>query len=220
MQKPYSNPIFWISIFGNIFAIIVALGIIHWMGGFRQFKTRLKNRGLSESYHMDISQQNILPAQQADLMFLGNSLIANGQWAEWFPEFKVANRGIRGDGVEGVMRRLDAIVKNPPKRLVLLIGINDLAYHDSVWLVEKYGGLLTALKSKLPTTKVYVQSILPVNNHVKDTGHSNQTITLVNSQLQQIDGKLKTNWTLDGLHLTGIAYQQWATFLKTKVEIE
>ncbi len=235
MQKPFSNPIFWISILANIATIAVAIGIISWMGGYRQFMSRLKNRGLSTAYEMDKSQQSILPTKQADLLFLGNSLIANGHWTEWFPDHIVLNRGIRGDGIEGVMRRLDPLAIEPPKEIVLLIGINDLAYHDKDWVISKYKLLLKQLKTKLPITKVLVQSILPVNNHVKDTGHSNLDITLINKELEKVvvdtgyrwldlhplfsdgNGNLKKDWTLDGLHLTGIAYQKWTAFLKKQI---
>ena len=234
MRKPISNPIFWISILGNIVTIVVAIGIINWMGGYRQFMSRLKNRGLSEAYEMDKSQQKILPAKQTDLLFLGNSLIANGHWAEWFPNHVVVNRGIRGDGIEGVMNRLEPLTRVPPKAIILLIGINDLAFHDSDWVLSKYQILLNQLKDKLPSTKVLVQSILPVNNHVKDTGHSNDTIVLINKELENyleelnfswldlhplfsdVHGNLKEEWTLDGLHLTGIAYQKWASLLNKR----
>ncbi len=235
MQKPSSNNLLRISLLVNLITLIAGLGLVYWMGGFQHLVNRLKNRGLSAEYEMQISQLELIPTKPKDIVFLGNSLIANGQWQEWFGENRVGNQGIRGDGIEGIMKRIPRIAESKPEKLIVLIGINDLAFHDSQWLLEKYTLLVKQLKDQMPTTKVFIQSILPVNNHVKDTGYSNERISLFNKELEKLvtqaklyfvdlkplfadqSGNLHENWTLDGLHLTGIAYEQWALFLKQQI---
>lgn len=235
MQKPNSHLLLKFSLLANVLAVLIALGVVFWMGGWKHFYAKLKNRGLSEQYAMQIDQLNLLPQDSMDLVFLGNSLIANGHWGEWFGDQKVANRGISGDGIEGVLGRLETVKRLRPEKLFLLIGINDLAFHSEEWLLERYENLLRQLKVELPGTKVWVQSILPVNNSVKETGHANETISLVNSELESMakrheigflnlhpifadqKGRLKAEWTLDGIHLTGTAYQFWSDFLRKEV---
>ena len=66
---------------------------------------------------------------QGALVFLGDSITQGwgDDFSHWFPEMKIANRGISGDTSRGVLIRLkeDVLSLDPPV-VVLLIGTNDL----------------------------------------------------------------------------------------------
>lgn len=66
---------------------------------------------------------------QGALVFLGDSITQGwgDDFSHWFPEIKIANRGISGDTSRGVLIRLkeDVLSLDPPL-IVLLIGTNDL----------------------------------------------------------------------------------------------
>ncbi len=47
-----------------------------------------------------------LPPSPGRVVFLGDSITQQGVWDEWFPELRCLRRGIGGDSVGGVQRRL------------------------------------------------------------------------------------------------------------------
>ncbi len=104
-------------------------------------------------------------------------------------------------------------------------------------IIENIFTFLSKIKGGSPNTKIFVQSILPINETIKifpqqfkDNGSH---ILIINDQLSRyadrmrytyIDlynkfldeqGKMKTTYTTDGLHLNEAGYQRWVEVLKT-----
>ena len=70
------------------------------------------------------------------LVFIGDSLTRWGDWWHRFPGYQVANLGISGETVEGLLARRELIrmqIDNP-NFIFLMTGINNLAtvQHDIV----------------------------------------------------------------------------------------
>ncbi|MFB9864385.1 family 20 glycosylhydrolase [Rufibacter immobilis] len=197
---------------------------------------QVKPIGLSDSlfstyYHQRATLFKHLPHTQGDIIFLGNSLSDGGEWSELFGDSRIKNRGISGDVSAGVIHRIEEVAQRKPGKVFLLIGTNDLAQNvkpDS--LLKNIFWLSGYLKQKSPATRLYVQSILPVNAHFKKfEGHTNKSdlIRKVNDRLQieaskrgytyldlqsafsDENGRLKTKYTNDGLHLNGDGYMFW-----------
>lgn len=182
-------------------------------------------------YHQRASFFRSMPIQRNEIIFLGNSITDGAGWAQLFNDKRMINQGISGDISAGVLHRLDAVVKRKPSKVFLLIGTNDLARGISADSVLKnILWIADYIKQELPATQLYVQSILPVNDAFeKFKGHTKNTalIQQLNTQLkanaaakhfQYVDlfssfadakGKLKKEFTNDGLHLMGHAYLQW-----------
>lgn len=182
-------------------------------------------------WHQRATLFRSLPQTEGDIIFLGDSITDGGEWDELFGDSHCKNRGISGDITAGVLKRLDEIVKRKPKKIFLLIGINDLSRNISQDSVLKNIFLIAdAVKLYSPATKLYVQSILPVNDSFrKFNGHVDKgdNVRWVNEQLKANEGtyrytfvnlhkyfandsgKLYKKYTNDGLHLTGEAYQLW-----------
>ena len=182
-------------------------------------------------YHQRVSHFRTLPQTKQDIIFLGNSISDGGEWSELFNDLQVKNRGISGDITAGVLHRLDEIYNRKPAKVFLLIGTNDLARGikaDSV--VRNILWIADLIKAKSPATKLYVQSIFPVNESFgKFTGHMSRRkeITEVNRVLREnapakhytylnisaalsdSTGRLNRAYTNDGLHLTGPGYLKW-----------
>ncbi len=172
-----------------------------------------------------------MPQTKGDIIFLGNSITDGNEWNELFKDSRIKNRGISGDITAGVIHRLDEIVKRKPAKVFLLIGTNDLAWGISTDSVVKNILLISSyLKQESPTTRLFVQSILPVNTvYGKFGGHTGngEKINHINKQLKdssqingytfidlhtafsESSGKLKAALTNDGLHLKGNAYALW-----------
>lgn len=173
-----------------------------------------------------------LPVTSRDIIFLGNSITDGGEWHELFASRRVKNRGISGDRTGWMLERLDPILKGQPKKLFLLIGTNDLAADITVGeVVANVRKIIERFQSESPRTKLYVQSVFPVNNSFKKFatrhGRHDADIVAVNKELQALcaakgivyidlwtpladkNGKLRSDLTNDGLHLMGQGYIVW-----------
>ncbi|CAN5437575.1 hypothetical protein BH20BAC1_BH20BAC1_00350 [soil metagenome] len=185
----------------------------------------------STYYHQRVTLFKSLPQTKGDIIFVGNSITDGGEWSELFNDLKIKNRGISGDITAGVISRIDEVSNRKPSKVFLMIGVNDLARNttpDSI--VKNIFIIADYIHQQTPATKLYVKSILPVNNvYGKFNTHTNkgEQIKIINAQLKDdadshdytyIDlyasfadenGKLKANLTNDGLHLKGEAYLIW-----------
>ena len=68
-----------------------------------------------------------LPVGRGDIVFVGNSITDNCEWAELFADRRVKNRGIGTDRAQWLAERIDPIAAGHPRKLFLMIGTNDLA---------------------------------------------------------------------------------------------
>lgn len=201
-----------------------------------QIKLPILNDSLFGTYYQQrVSHFKLVPAKQDDIVFIGNSITDGAEWNELFNDNTIKNRGISGDISAGVLHRIGNIGKQKPKKIFLLIGTNDLARGISTDSLIK-NILLAAdwIKQESPSTKLFIQSILPVSDVFRKFGsHTNKTdsILKVNTRLKKeaenhrynyIDlypffcnkqGKLDVKYSNDGLHLLGEGYLLWKHIL-------
>lgn len=178
-----------------------------------------------------------LPNTKNEIIFLGNSITDGSEWAELLQDKRIKNRGISGDITEGVIYRLGEITESKPAKVFLLIGINDLARNipkDTVY--SNICLIIKNIKEQSSKTKIFVQSILPVNPAFdKFSGHCSKTdeVKWINGKLEDLsvqsgfhyvdlfthftnedDDFMNPEYTNDGLHLTGEGYLKWAEIVK------
>lgn len=97
-----------------------------------------------------------------DVLFLGDSHTQRGLFSELYPDLRVVNRGIGSDTSDGVMKRLDEIVKLSPKKIVMLFGGNDRAFEATPeHVVQNMGAIVARLKNELPNAKIAIVSLFP-----------------------------------------------------------
>lgn len=187
-------------------------------------------------YARRVTHFETLPVGNKDIIMLGNSLTDGAEWNELMRNSHVKNRGIVGDIVQGYYERMEPILKGKPKKIFIMGGVNDVSHEvtgDSIArAMEK---LIVLIKTRCPRTKIYLQSMLPFNNEVrmwkllKDREH---VVVEGNRALEQVarrqgvtwidlyplfvdgDGRLKAEFTNDGLHLMGPAYLIWRDAIK------
>lgn len=178
------------------------------------------------------SRNDDVPVEQAPLVaFVGDSITAEGDWASWFPEFRVLNLGVGGDTTEDVLARYPDVLEARPDTVVLLIGTNDLATRKSVeHLVRNIEFLLVSLRRDLPGTRTLVQSILPRSREFADSvrdanRHLRQFAPTVHAQyldlwpaFAQEDGEINPEFAHDRLHLTPAGYEAWLGELRPGLE--
>jgi len=182
-------------------------------------------------YWQRVTHFRTLPRSKEDILFVGNSITDGSGWGELFNDLHVKNRGISGDYTAGVLNRLKDITDGRPAKIFLMIGVNDLSRNtapDSI--VKNICLAVSYIRQEMPSTKVYVQSILPVNAVFgKFGGHTKKKneILEANRLLQEkamatgfvfidmytafsdLNGALDTKLTNDGLHLKGSGYELW-----------
>lgn len=124
-----------------------------------------------------------------------------------------------------------------PSKIFINIGTNDIAQVDFSMekLLENYEKILLQIQSRLPKTKVYVMAYYPVNETDKIpegewgkqlfTNRNNATIKMVNAEVEKLakklqydfinvnaglideTGKLKREFTVEGVHMYANAYE-------------
>jgi len=187
------------------------------------------------SYDIKVGQFKSYPNAEKDIVFLGNSITAGTDWNELLGNKNIKNRGISGDITFGVLERLDEVIEGKPAKVFILIGINDISRNvpDSV-ILSNYQKIIQRIKKGSPATKIYCQTLLPVNNtfdKFKNHYNKDEHILWVNQQLKVLAQSQKVNlidlypafldsekrlikeFTHDGLHLTAAGYQKWAELL-------
>lgn len=185
----------------------------------------------NEYYYQRASHFATLPVDSDDIIILGNSLSDNGRWNEAFNDANVKNRGIISDVVQGISDRVSLVTQGHPKKIFLLIGVNDVSHHiapDSI--AEAVEKLIVKIKTETPETELYLQSWLPINNDFKRYKNmigKEMIILQGNVLLEQVarrqgvtwvnlfpafadkDCKLPAHLTNDGLHLNEAGYRIW-----------
>lgn len=189
----------------------------------------------SELYGQRSTLFSELGVNNNTIVFFGNSLTHGCEWHELLNNPNVVNRGINGDTVDGLMERLASVTDGSPAKIFLLIGANDVSHDltaDSIATAIEV--LVTEIQVKAPATKLYLQSLLPINNsfnRYRLMAGKEQTIRDINALLEPMaarhgityinihdafcdeDGNLRADLTNDGLHILGPGYIIWREIL-------
>lgn len=182
---------------------------------------------------------NKMPVKKGAVIFLGDSLTEAGRWEDIAPELPILNRGISGDISFGVVARLEEIIRHQPKKVFLMIGVNDLKRNvPAAMIIANYNKIIKRIQQESPKTQIYLSSLLPINDaklieafkQVKNTD-----LSKINTELKQLSttyknvtfvdlypvfadekGQLKADMTPDGIHLEVAAYIPYINYLKAK----
>lgn len=181
---------------------------------------------------------NKMPVAKKSIIFLGNSLTEAGRWKDIAPELPILNRGISGDISFGVYARLDEVLRHQPKKIFLMIGVNDLKREiPTQYIIKNYERIVDKIRKDSPKTRIYLNSILPINKQkllesfkeVKNTDVKilNEALLAISQKhklvkfidlhriLADKNGELRSEITPDGIHLEVSAYVEFVNYLKT-----
>lgn len=168
----------------------------------------------------------------ADVVMLGDSVTAGGRWQEMFPEARIVNRGVGGDTVTGLLRRAPRIAAMRPRQVFVLAGINDiLSGNRPEEILPRYDKAIAILRSS--GAQVYVQPTLACGVRCNDEQRARQQA--FNAALPAIaarhgavwldlnvsmagGGRMKPEYTWDGVHLTGAGYAAWRNVLRPLIQ--
>ncbi|MBR1471632.1 MAG: hypothetical protein IJ600_08330 [Lachnospiraceae bacterium] len=171
---------------------------------------------------------SFLYSYPTDVVFLGDSLTERCSWNEMFPDLRVLNRGIGGDTVNGVLVRLDTVMKTQPKKIFLMVGVNNLMNGNEVdQIIEDYSVLLDELQEiqEEDGCKIYVESILPAGAALKNASRvildgrevnaavremcEDRDITYIDltDKFSNEDLGLRNEYDYDGVHINAKGYR-------------
>ena len=181
-----------------------------------------------------------LPIGKKDIVMLGNSLTDGCEFNELLGNRHIKNRGIVGDIVQGLIDRIGPVIEGQPKKLFIMSGVNDISHGvsaDSIARVTEK--LIIMVKQGSPRTKIYLQSLLPFNNDVREwkllVGRDHVVVE-ANALLEEVarrqgvtwinlyplfadeNGHLRADLTNDGLHLMGQGYLIWRDAIKPYIK--
>jgi lysophospholipase L1-like esterase len=259
VSSQWKKNILTLSLFVNLIFFLLFSYIVHKRGGSSYLIERTKsifiektktasvpksnfslNRRTSSYYHKK-SHFELLPDTDNEIIFLGDSITDWCRWSELFQNLNIKNRGIGADRTDGILLRLDEIISSSPDKIFIMIGINDLNQGvDVLDIVRNYKQIIQIISDKSPGTKIYVQSILPVNEQLLAKFYPKSKIRAENirklndflkdlSSEYQIgyinlyslfkgdEDQLDEKFTYDGLHLRGEAYLIWKSYIEQDV---
>lgn len=223
-----------ISLFLNFLLVGMGSIVVQKIGGIEFIKKQMQpapsGKGTSDYYFTKKSIFDQSDAKNVSKIFIGDSITDYGEFQEYFPNEVVLNRGIRNDVSKGVLNRIQEVVNRNPKEAYLMIGVNDIRYSKGSKNFEKH---ITAIVKSFEgeSSKLIIQSILPVNNELFGNEVSNKKVKQFNEVLQRIaeengieyidlhssfvdkKGQLDEKFTIDGIHLNGEGYKIWVDAL-------
>jgi lysophospholipase L1-like esterase len=150
-----------------------------------------------------------------------------------YSDFEFVNLGISGERINGLCARLPSILREKPKEIILLIGINDILGNKSI---EQITSLFTKLLAILNKHDVIFKVIEII--HVGDTKNQfNPQITEVNKMLHSLtspdnmvpptgmgifsdDMILDSKYSDDGLHLNELGYSRLNNIIFSEIQLK
>jgi lysophospholipase L1-like esterase len=167
----------------------------------------------------------------ADVAFVGDSLTEYGMWSEFFPGFRIVNRGVVRDESSDILKRLDSIDSTSPEYVFLMFGINDILRGVSVGqIVRNYDQVVSHFRDR--GINVVIQSTIQceVTRCLGKIEKVNELNALLSSYaevngiafvdlgpLSDRDG-LARRYTIDGLHLNFEGYSVWVEAIRPLLE--
>lgn len=179
-----------------------------------------------------------------NIVMLGDSITDGYDLDKYYGRDElIVNSGIGGNKAQDIISNIrNRVYDYNPSELFLLIGVNDILYDNASpeEVIQKIDTIVLETKEKLPNTKIYIESIYPVNNtwrdehddRVKDEKQVNGIIIMTNDLIKEYceehdltyidiyphllddNGVLDHSYSDDGLHPNDKGYEVITKILK------
>lgn len=155
----------------------------------------------------------------ADVVFIGDSRVQIPQWQDMFPRAYVANRGIGGDTLDGLLKHVDNLGMQKPSVVVLEMGVNDVLRQRqpefTAAIADKVMKRLKPTAGRMVILEVIDCAVEGCDrNNVADLNAKFRSLSVqygaqfvpLNADLSGPDGLLPA-YSYDGLHLNAAGYR-------------
>lgn len=177
---------------------------------------------------------------KGEIVLVGDSLTDFYQISEFIPTCSIKNRGIAEDTTDDLIERIQEILLIKPSKVFLQIGINDIIQKGKKIKPNQLVNKIITIADMFSNINaiVYIISLYPINrkkmlfspyicgkatnkiiNAVnleleKQCNEKNHEFINVHDNLCDGYGNLRQEFTLEGLHLTVLAYEEITNILK------
>ena len=188
-------------------------------------------------------------AKKENIVFYGDSITDYYDLEKYYDDIPVINSGISGNITDDLIEDIDErVIRYNPSRVIILIGTNDIVLTDdsNEKIVNKIIKICDKIHDLRKYTKIYVQSIYPVNRNEEDSKinldmvktRNNDRIEKINkllkekvmkknynyidmyTELKDEDGNLNVDYTVDGLHISDEGYEVITKKINEAIGIE
>lgn len=170
-----------------------------------------------------------------NLLFIGDSITEGFENSKLLPEYNTVNKGFSGDSTFETITRIEPDwFDAKPDLIFICIGTNDLArdINEDV-ITSNIKSIVKKIRSFYSDGKIILIPLFPTRDN---PARPNKLIDSLNLKIKYLsdelrvgffnthphftdeEGKLKKEFTDDGLHLTLNAYEHWAKLTKTFLE--
>ncbi|MCP4763649.1 MAG: hypothetical protein GY870_17900 [archaeon] len=244
MSIPFHDMLFGKKLM-RIVAVIFIAFIVGIMVGKGSFISSIKSRidsalNLSfetqhkiSSYHQDkIDLFNALGGSSSEILFVGDSLIDNGEWQELLPNHQVINRGIQGIIISDLLNLVQQIKLIKAPKIFVMIGVNDLRRGlKQKNILTSYSNLINQLLENFEL--VFIHSILlgpsyeeelniktmDFNSNLEKLSKKNKRVVFINlNPMISPEGYISKKFSFDGIHLNGSGYMIWRDAVKLQID--
>ena len=140
-----------------------------------------------------------------------------------------------GENLYGLNKKVSSQLSNHSCETVVIgMGTNELGWFTQKQFEEQYGVLARKIREINPNSNIVVLSIPPVSQSKSDSSsaYNNSNVKKSNEYIKKIcvdnsllfldcsayfGDVLRSDWTGDGMHLTGNAYIGWYDFIKSEI---
>ena len=140
-----------------------------------------------------------------------------------------------GENLYGLNKKVSSQLSNHSCETVVIgMGTNELGWFTQKQFEEQYGVLVRKIREINPNSNIVVLSIPPVSQSKSDSSsaYNNSNVKKSNEYIKKIcvdnsllfldcsayfGDVLRSDWTGDGMHLTGNAYIGWYDFIKSEI---
>ncbi|MFD2100794.1 D-alanyl-lipoteichoic acid biosynthesis protein DltD [Flagellimonas iocasae] len=204
----------------------------------RKFKTEeVKDIPYSNNWRYK-QEMSLYPyyKKKGTIVMLGNSITYRVDWNELLNRSDVINRGVGSDITKGMLERLPHVINTSPQLCFVMGGVNDLNAGGPIdTIVSNLEKIAAVLKQN--EVKPVIFSILHVSDTYQDYAEFNKKVKQTNEAIKKMcadhniefvdlnrslseNEMLKTEYSFDGIHLTGLGYSKWRDAILPIIERE
>lgn len=223
----------------NIFFSIAVIHHLKKSGGLKFLKMRLSGQivrpGDHESnyYTMKLSSFYAMPSDTSQTVIFGNSIADYCDWAEIMENPLIVNRGIGGDNIIGMAKRVGQIAASSPGKVFIMLDSKDFNLKTPPdTITNSYNRIIDTLLLKTPGSEIFCTSILPVNVQIFNL----EEIKEMNKKLEELAARkginyidlsdvicdenfdIKKQYTFNGVYLNGEGFKAIADVLNRYIK--
>ena len=232
-MKEKKNKILIINI---ILIIIIIILLIIYNINIKQLNSKINNyKRREENYkktELNRLNYNEKLEKNENIVLFGDSITEIYPVDEIFSSYQIIKSGTSGYTTDDLLNKIEEMLyKYNPTKVMLLIGTNDIANDISLEkqkdTVKKKKKICTEIRKNRPNTKIYIESIYPVNRNMKKdmvAERTNEVIQNMNNNIKDYcerekltyinmydeltdkNGNFDENYTYDGLHPSTLGY--------------